>query len=87
MGASVSEVPTPACSSVKALKAKVKLKMSPGNNLSIVTFTLLAVTIRQMCLWYNCKMIPHIIYFYPFISQVFLEASSNLLWNEGRNGF
>lgn len=51
--------------------------MSLGNNISIITFTLFPVTIRKMCLQYNCKMISHIIYFYPFISQVFLDVALN----------
>lgn len=41
---------------------------------------------KEMCLQNNCKMISHII-FYPFISQVFLEAASNLLWNEAGSEF
>lgn len=85
--ASVSEVFLPACFSVKAQKAKVKLKMSLGNNTSIITFSLLLVTTRKMCLEHNCKMISHIVYFYPFISQVFLDAASNLLWVGAEYGF
>ena len=77
----------PACFSDKTLKAKVKLNMILGNNISIITFTLLPATIRKMCLWYNRKMISHIIYFYPFISQVFLEALSNSLRSEAGDTF
>lgn len=77
----------PACFSDKTLKAKVKSNMILGNNISIITFTLLPATIRKMCLWYNRKMISRIIYFYPFISQVFLEALSNSLRSEAGDTF
>lgn len=78
----MSEVPTPACFSVRVPKAKVKLKMCLGNNVSIIAFSRLPVTIRKMCLQSNCEMISHIIYVYAFISQVFLEVASNSLWVE-----
>lgn len=32
-------------------------------------------------------MISHIVYFYPFVSQVFLEAASNPLWIGAGYGF
>lgn len=66
----------PACFSVKTPKPKVKLNMILRNNISIITFTLLPGTIMKMCLWYNHKIISHIIYFYPVMSQVFLESPS-----------